>query len=282
MIFIKSNEDLKAMRRAGGIVAETLDKLAERVRPGVTTRELDAVAEQHILQQKARPAFKGYQGYPASICASVNEEIVHGIPGPRRLQEGDIIALDLGAVYRGFYADAAVTVGVGQINPAVQGLLQATEAALYEGVAWARSGNHLGDISYRIQSYLERRGYGVVREYVGHGIGRSLHEEPQVPNVGAPGEGQLLRPGMTLAIEPMANLGTHETEKLPDGWTVVTRDRSPSAHFEHTICITDSEPEILTVLAGARVVGHRLTCHPARIDPGHAWVGHPLKGARDQ
>jgi methionyl aminopeptidase len=253
MIFIKSNEDLKYMRRAGRIVAETLALLIEHIRPGVTTGELDRIAEQYILSQKARPAFKGYNGYPASICTSINEEIVHGIPGPRRLQEGDIISLDLGAVYRGFYGDAAVTVGVGRISPEAERLLRDTEAALYVGIAQALPGKHIGDISWAIQSYLEQRGYGVVREYVGHGVGRSLHEEPQVPNVGAPGEGPLLRPGMTLAIEPMANLGTHETEKLPDGWTVVTRDRSLSAHFEHTVCVTEGEPEILTALAGARV-----------------------------
>jgi len=209
---------------------------------------LDEIAYRVITRQGARPSFLNYRGYPASVCVSINNEVVHGIPSPRRvLQEGDIVSLDLGALYKGFHGDMAMTVPVGKVAPEVLALLEATKGGLAAGIAAARAGAHVGDISAAIQSYVEARGFSVVRDYVGHGIGRSLHEEPQVPNFGVPGTGVQLRVGMTLAIEPMVNMGRYEVVSQPDGWTVVTKDGSWSAHFEHTIAITEGDAEILTV-----------------------------------
>lgn len=236
------------MREAGQIVAEVLELMRVSVKPGVTTAELDALAYDVIVKAKAIPSFKGYRGYPASICASVNEEIVHGIPGDRVLNEGDIISIDVGTIYRGFQGDAAITLGVGEITPEAQRLLQVTQQALEIGIERAQAGNHLGDISWAIQNYVENSGMSVVREYTGHGIGRKMHEDPQVFNFGEPGEGLLLRSGMTIALEPMVNLGDWRTKVLEDGWTVVTMDGKLSAHFEHTIAVLDGEAQILTQL----------------------------------
>lgn len=236
------------MRDAGRVVAQVFRELEKAIAPGVTTGELNALAEDFIARQGARPAFKGLYGFPAAICTSVNEQVVHGIPGLRRLEDGDIISIDIGAEINGYYGDAAVTFPVGEISSGARRLLDVTRGALYAGIEMARSGNRLGDISHAIQSYVERHGYNVVRDYVGHGIGREMHEDPQVPNFGRPGRGPRLEPGMTLAIEPMVNAGTHEVRTLEDRWTVVTRDGSLSAHFEHTVAITNGAAEILTRL----------------------------------
>jgi len=236
------------MREAGRIVAEVLELMRVSVEPGVTTAELDALAYDVIVKAKAIPSFKGYRGYPASICASVNEEIVHGIPGDRVLNEGDIISIDVGTIYRGFQGDAAITLGVGEITPEAQRLLQVTQQALEIGIERAQAGNHLGDISWAIQNYVENSGMSVVREYTGHGIGRKMHEDPQVFNFGQPGQGLMLRTGMTIALEPMVNLGDWRTKVLEDGWTVVTMDGTLSAHFEHTVAVMDGEAHILTQL----------------------------------
>jgi methionyl aminopeptidase len=254
-IYLKSNREIELMSKAGRIVGQTLQLLAEHVKPGVTTGELDAMAYKFITSQGAIPTFKGYhpfpsvQPFPGSICSSVNEEIVHGIPGGRMLEEGDIVALDCGAIYRGWHGDSAVTVGVGNISPELRKLLDDTQAALQVGIANAKPGVRLGDLCEAIERKIYEGGdYGIVREYGGHGIGRSLWEEPSVPNWwGNNGRGVTLRPGVVIAIEPMLNLGTHETETLGDGWTVVTKDRKPSAHFEHTVAVTDNGPQILTL-----------------------------------
>lgn len=237
------------MREAGRIVAVTLQELRENVKPGVTTAALDAIAERTVLALGAIPAFKGYSGFPASTCLSVNDEVVHGIPNPARvLEEGDILSIDFGAIFQGYYGDSAITVGVGEISDEARKLLAVTEAALYEGIKHARSGNRLGAVSNAIESYAEKAGFSVVRQYVGHGIGRQMHEEPQVPNFGPPNKGPMLKSGMVLAIEPMLNTGTESTVVRPDNWTVVTADGGLSAHFEHTVAITSGEPEILTRL----------------------------------
>ncbi len=236
------------MRQAGRIVAEVLAGLAEQVKPGVTTASLDAWAEQLIRKRGGIPSFKGYRGYPASVCISIDSEIVHGIPGRRQLVEGEIVSMDVGVIYDGYQGDAAITVGVGQISPAAEALLQVTQDALAAGIAAARAGKRLGDVSHAIQTLAEGKGYGVVRDYVGHGIGKTMHEEPQIPNYGPPGRGPLLRPGMTLAVEPMLTMGDYHTRVLDDMWTVVTADGSLSAHFEHTVAVTDGEAEILTRL----------------------------------
>ncbi len=248
MVILKSARQIEQMRQAGQIVAEVLALMTELVKPGVTTLELDTAAHEFIIKAKALPSFKGYRGYPASICTSVNEEIVHGIPGERVLQEGDIIAVDVGAIYHGFQGDAAISLGVGRISPEAQRLLDVTKTALEHGIAQARSGNHLGDISWAVQSHVDQAGFAVVREYTGHGIGRKMHEDPQIFNFGAPGQGLLLQTGMTLALEPMVNIGDWRTQVLADNWTVVSLDRSLSAHFEHTVAVTDGEPLILTQL----------------------------------
>ncbi len=245
-ITIKSAPEMAAMRRAGAIVGATLTLLKRSVEPGITTRELDNIAYKEITRHGAKPTFKGYRGFPASICASVNEEIVHGIPGKRVLKEGDIIKIDVGATIDGFIGDAAVSVAVGQVDQTAIDLMDATRLSLEDGIKSARPGNRIGDIGAAVQTYSEARGFSVVREFVGHGVGRFLHEDPQVPNYGQPGRGQLLRPGMCIAIEPMLNVGDWHTRILDDNWTVVTADGSLSAHFEHTIAITEDGPEILT------------------------------------
>ena len=253
-IYLKSQKDIELMRKAGQIVGQTLQLLAEHVKPGVTTRELDEMAYKFITGKGAIPTFKGYHPFrdiapfPGSICASVNEEIVHGIPSDRVLKEGDVIALDCGAIYRGFHGDSAVTVPVGKVSPEIEKLLETGKASLQAGIDKARPGVRLGDLSNSIEVRIMQGGdYGIVREYGGHGIGRSLWEEPSVPNFGPAGKGIPLRAGMVIAIEPMLNMGTYETETLDDGWTVVTKDRKPSVHFEHTVAITEDGPQILTL-----------------------------------
>ena len=234
------------MREAGRVVALVKTKLGDAIRPGITAAELDRMAEQEIRRQGATPSFKGYLGYPATICVSFNEQVVHGIPSDRTIREGDVVSVDVGAVVDGFHGDSAFTVGVGAIPEQARRLIDATRESLKLGIAEAKFGARVGDISAAVQRYAEGQGYGVVRQYVGHGIGRRLHEDPQVPNYGVSGRGPLLRQGMTLAIEPMLNLGTWETRQLDDGWTVVTADGSLSAHFEDTIVIAESGPEVLT------------------------------------
>ncbi|SET56890.1 methionine aminopeptidase, type I [Natronincola peptidivorans] len=248
MIYIKSGQEIEIMRQAGKIVAETHELLKEAIRPGITTKELDKLAEAYIIKKGAIPAFKGYGGFPASICTSINHEVVHGIPGLKRLEDGDIISIDIGVLYEGYYGDAAKTYGVGQISEQAQRLIHVTRESFYEGIKNAYEGKRLSDISHAIQAYVENEGFSVVRNYVGHGIGTKMHEEPQVPNYGLPGKGPRLQAGMVLAIEPMINAGTYEVKVLSDGWTVVTIDGRYSAHYEHTVAITQGEPEILTTI----------------------------------
>jgi methionyl aminopeptidase len=248
MITLKSDRELLYMRDAGKVVAGAHQEVAKAVREGVTTGELDKIAEDYIVSQGAKPSFKGYYGFPASICASVNEQVVHGFPGLRRLKNGDIISFDIGAELNGYHGDAAVTLPVGEIDQEVERLLNVTKESLSKGIEQAVIGNRLSDISHAIQKHVETNGFSVVRDYVGHGIGRNMHEDPQVPNFGMPGRGPRLKHGMVLAIEPMVNLGTYEVETLSDNWTVVTKDKKPSAHFEHTVAITENGPEILTRL----------------------------------
>jgi len=247
-IIIKSEREIAVMRQAGKVVATVLRILSEKVKPGMKTKELDAIAAREVVKLGASPSFKGYHGFPASLCVSVNDEVVHGIPGERVLNEGDIVSLDFGAIYNGFQGDAAVTVGVGEISPQAKKLMETTEGALKAGISAACPGARLGDVSTAIQDYTESRGYSVVREYTGHGIGREMHEEPQIPNFGLPGTGPVLKKGMTLALEPMVNLGDWKTRVGNDHWAVYTADGSLSAHFEHTIAITDAEPQVLTIL----------------------------------
>lgn len=236
------------MRRIGNIVATILEKLRTEIKAGINTRQLDAITACELKKRGAKSSSKGYQGFPAHLCISVNDEVVHGIPGARVLREGDIVSLDMAASLNGFHADAAITVGVGEIRSQAEELLAATEGALRAGIGAARCGSHLGDISAEIQRYVEARGFSIIREYAGHGVGRELHEEPQVPNFGSSGEGCLLQPGMTLALEPMVAAGGWRTKVASDHWTVLTADGSLSAHFEHSIVITKGEPEILTQL----------------------------------
>lgn len=246
MITLKSKREIDIMRDAGRIVAEVLQILRGHCRPGIKTRDLDRMAEEETLKRKARPAFKGYRGYPGSLCASVNQEVVHGIPGSRELKEGDIIGLDFGVLYNGYYGDASISVPIGQVTAVVQDLLRVTEECLYLGIAQAVVGNHLVDISRAIQNHAESHGYSLVKELGGHGIGKRMHEEPMVLNYVTNGRGIRLQPGLVLALEPMVNMGTDRVSTLADGWTVVTADGLPSAHFEHTVAITESGPEILT------------------------------------
>ncbi|AKJ03125.1 type I methionyl aminopeptidase [Archangium gephyra] len=246
-VAIKSREEIALMREAGRIVSEILDELEKAVAPGVTTWDLDALSEKLIYQKGARPAFKGYHGFPACLCASVNDEVVHGIPSKRRkLREGDLMKLDFGVVYRGFFGDSARTVPVGKVSSEAQALVNTTREALHKGIQAMVAGNRLGDIGHAVQRHVEARGFSVVRLFSGHGIGRHLHEEPDVPNYGQPGSGLKLRPGMVLAVEPMVNQGTDEVMVLEDQWTAVTRDSKLSAHFEHTVLITEGGPEVLT------------------------------------
>ena len=247
-ITIKSPQELHSMRQAGHVVAETVAILVRSVEQGMRTKDLDAIASQHIARLGAKPSFKGYRGFPATICTSINEQIVHGIPGSQVIQDGDIVSMDVGAIVDGYHADSAVTVGVGKVTSEAQQLIETTRTALERGIQQARAGNRVGDISRAVQDYAEPRGYGVVREYVGHGIGRALHEEPSVPNFGEPGKGHLLRTGMVIAIEPMLNIGGWGTRPLADKWTVVTADGSLSAHFEHTVAIMEDGPEVLTAV----------------------------------
>jgi methionyl aminopeptidase len=247
-ITIKSEREIAKMRQAGKIVAAVLAILIDAVKPGLKTKELDEIAEREIKRLGGTPSFKGYRGYPASVCVSVNDEVVHGIPGERVLKEGDIVSLDFGAIYQGYQGDAARTVGVGAVSIQAEALMQATEGALRAGIMMARDQNRLGDISAAIQGYAESKGFSVVREYTGHGIGSQMHEDPLIPNFGIAGTGLLLKKGMTLAIEPMLNLGDWRTRVDANKWTVCTADGSISAHFENTIVITGGEPEVLTKL----------------------------------
>jgi len=247
VIILKSRAEIDRMRVAGRMVAEILDLLSRKIVPGVTTRELDRLAEAECKKRKARPAFKGYGGFPFTICASPNEKVVHGFADDRPLGEGEILSIDFGVIYNGFYGDRAITVPVGIIDAETERLLEVTKRSLELGIAAARVGNRLSDISHAVQEYVEAEGFSVVREFVGHGIGRQLHESPQIPNFGAPGQGPVLKAGMTLAIEPMINAGAAGVKILEDGWTAVTLDGKPSAHFEHTVAVTEDGPEILTL-----------------------------------
>ncbi|MBI4233478.1 MAG: type I methionyl aminopeptidase [Chloroflexi bacterium] len=246
-VTIKSPQEIDLMRQAGRVVASVLDLLVHSVQPGMRTRELDTLAAREVKRLGAKPAFLGYRGFPATICVSLNEEIVHGIPGERSIKEGDLVKLDVGAVVGGMYGDAAATVVAGKAATAAQALVETTREALGVGIRATRAGARIGDIGAAIEAFVQDKGYWVVREYVGHGIGQVLHEDPQVPNYGVPGRGPLLRPGMTIAIEPMVNIGTWRTRVLGDGWTVVTADASLSAHFEHTLLVGQDGAEILTV-----------------------------------
>lgn len=246
-IKIKNSEQIQKMRIAGGIVAKTHELLKSYIKPGVSTKELDKIAEEYILSQGAVPSFKNYNGFPASICVSVNEEVIHGIPGIRKLRDGDIVGIDIGAYINGFHGDAARTHGVGNISPENQKLIDVTQQSFFEGIRFAKENCHLNEISSAIQEYVEKNGFSVVREYVGHGVGKDLHEGPEIPNYRRPSRGPRLCRGMTLAIEPMVNTGTYEIQVLNDNWTIVTKDKKCSAHYENTVLITDGEPELLTI-----------------------------------
>jgi methionyl aminopeptidase len=247
MIIYKTEEEILSMKRSNQIVAKILSELGLMIKPGIQTKDLNEYAEKRTREMDAVPAFKGYRGYPASLCTSINEEIVHGIPSSRTLRSGDILSLDFGVVYDGFYGDAAVTYPVGEITPRAHKLITTARESFAKGVAKIKEGNRLSDISYAIQRHVESRGFSVIRSFVGHGIGLSLHEEPQVPNFGSPGRGPKLRPGMVLAIEPMIAIGNWEVEILSDNWTAVTKDRSLSAHYEHTVALTKNGVEILSL-----------------------------------
>jgi methionyl aminopeptidase len=249
MIILKSPREIALMRAGGRILAEVSERLRVFVKPGVSTAEVDREVEAFIQERGARPAFKGYRGFPATVCTSINEEVVHGIPSPQRcVKEGDIIGLDLGCIVEGYYADCAFTLAVGEIPPRVRQLLDVTRESLERAVARCHPGRRLGDVSHAVQEHVERHGFSVVRAFVGHGIGRELHEDPQVPNFGEPGRGPVLKPGMVLAIEPMVTMGSWEVRILPDRWTAVTADGSLAAHFEHTVAITENGPDVLTRL----------------------------------
>jgi methionyl aminopeptidase len=247
VIIIKSRREIEQLKKSNAIVVEVFQKLRKVIAPGITTKELDQIGEEIILSRGGTPAFKGYRGFPATLCISINEEVVHGIPGQRRLKEGDIVSLDGGVNLNGYFGDAAITFPVGEVDREAQRLLEVTEKALYIGIERARAGNRLFDISFAIQTWVERHGFSVVRDFVGHGIGKDLHEEPQIPNFGPPHQGPRLENGMVFALEPMVNEGTYEVKVLSDGWTVVTADGKRSAHFEHSIVITDGGAEILSM-----------------------------------
>ena len=248
MVILKLPDEIEKLRTSNLIVAEILSELRERVRPGVTTNELDAYCEELSRKKRVKPAFKGYRGYPFALCTSVNGEVVHGMPSDRPLVSGDILSLDFGVNYQGYYGDAAITVPVGGVSAEAKRLLKATEEGLYDAIGQAQAGNRLGDVSAAVQQRVESAGFSVVRDFVGHGIGKSLHEDPQIPNYGVRGRGIELKTGMVLAIEPMVNEGSYEVRILPDGWTVVTRDGKLSAHFEHSVAITENGPDILSRL----------------------------------
>lgn len=250
MIIYRTPEEIAIIKMSSQMAALILAELGNLIRPGITTKELDQYAEERVKSLGGKPAFKGYRGFPASLCTSVNEEIVHGIPSFRRLKEGDIISLDFGVYFEGYYGDAAVTYPVGQISRQAQKLIETAKKALYLGLEKIRAGNHISDISHAIQTYVESQGFSVIRAFVGHGIGQALHEEPQVPNFGPPGKGAIIKPGLTLAIEPMISAGDWQEEILDDGWTAVTRDRSLAAHFEHTVVATQNGVEILSLPPG--------------------------------
>ncbi|PHV71311.1 type I methionyl aminopeptidase [Sporanaerobium hydrogeniformans] len=247
---IKSDAEISLMKASGAILIEAHELVAKSIEAGITTGELDAIAEKFIRSRGAVPSFKGYHGYPGSACISINEEVVHGIPGKRKLKQGDIVSVDLGVYYKGYHSDAARTYPVGDVSAEALKLIEVTKQCFFEGLKYAKAGNHLGQISVAIQAYAESFGYGVVRDLVGHGVGKELHEEPQVPNYKTPGRGPKLQKGMVLAIEPMINMGTWQVKALDDNWTFVTRDGLPSAHYENTVVITDDIPEILTLRIG--------------------------------
>jgi methionyl aminopeptidase len=254
VIELKSAREIALMRTGGHILSEVMDRLREVVKPGLSTLEIDEDVEAFIRSRGALPAFKGYRGFPATVCISINEEVVHGIPSAqRRIKDGDIVGLDLGCIVEGYYADCAFTLAIGDVPPKVQQLLDVTRESLDVAIAECRAGRRLSDVSHAVQEHVERHGFSVVRAFVGHGIGRALHEDPQIPNFGDPGRGPQLRPGMVLAIEPMVTMGSWEVKVLDDGWTAVTRDGSLAAHFEHTIAVTDDGPEVLTSRTGRPV-----------------------------
>lgn len=245
-IVLKTREEIEYIRNSSLLVGKTLAEVARNIRPGITTLEMDSIAEKFIRDHGAVPSFKGYSGYQHTLCISINEEIVHGIPGSRVVNEGDVVSVDCGVFMNGYHGDSAYTFPVGVVSEEILQLLRVTKTSLYKGIAKAKSGNRIGDISAAVQDFAEANGYGVVRELVGHGIGQKLHEKPEVANYGKKGHGPLLKPGMTIAIEPMINLGTRQIRQMKDGWTIITADRKPAAHFEHTIAITDGEPDILS------------------------------------
>jgi len=249
-IGIKSSKEIDILRDAGKILAGIVEKIKCSLTSGVTTHDIDQLAERLIKEQDVIPAFKGYRGFPGCVCTSVNEEVVHGIPSDRELKKGDIVSIDIGIIYKNYYSDTAFTCGINGIQTQLQRLLDATEQSLRKGIEQVQVDGHLSDVSHAIQKYVESHGYSIVREFVGHGIGKNLHEIPEIPNFGLPHQGPLLKVGMVLAIEPMVNLGTWQTRILDDGWTVVTQDGKPSAHFEHTVAVRDSGPEILTLEDG--------------------------------
>ena len=245
-IRIKSPEEIDVLRQGGRILSSIVKEVTRSLKSGMTTQEIDQLTEKLMAEHHVLPAFKGYRGFPACTCLSINQEVVHGIPGNRKIKDGDIVSIDVGIIYKNFYSDTAVTVGIGKIPARIQELLEVTRQSLHQGIAQAKVNNHLSDISHAVQTFVEAHHFSVVRDYVGHGIGTSLHEEPEIPNFGPAHNGPLLKSGMVFAIEPMVNLGTWQTRITEDGWTVETVDGSPSAHFEHTIVVTESGPEILT------------------------------------
>jgi len=246
-ISIKSDAEIEKMRQAADILVQTHKLVAEHIKIGITTQKLDEIAEEYIISQGATPSFKNYNGFPASICASINDEVVHGFPSQRKLQQGDLLSVDIGVYFDGYHSDAARSYGIGEVSSEIQRLMDVTKESFYQGIKFAKVGHHLSEISQAIQNYAENNGFSVVRDLVGHGIGKELHEEPQIPNYKTPGRGPRLQKGMVLAIEPMINMGTWQVNVLEDDWTIVTRDGLPSAHYENTIAITDEEPEILTI-----------------------------------
>lgn len=248
MIILKTKREIKIMREAGRLVAQSHKLVGEHIKPGVTTKELDRLVEEFLKSKNAIPTFKGYYGFPFSICVSVNEEVVHGFPSNRKLKEGDIVSVDIGATYEGYVGDGARTFCVGEVSDEKRHLVEATRQSFYEGIKFAKTSYRLSDISHAVQQYAESQGFSVVRDYVGHGVGKDMHESPQIPNFGRPGKGPRLQEGMVLAIEPMVNAGVYNVKVVDNGWTVVTVDGKPSAHYENTVAVTDGEPELLTVL----------------------------------